>query len=68
MSDAVRLVPRHEEPKPNTSGLTPRAAARDGHARPPRPTSMIAKGLSVREVTVRLKVGKTALYEALRAS
>jgi len=28
---------------------------------------MISKGLTIREVAVRLKVGKTALYEALRA-
>ena len=27
---------------------------------------LIAKGLSVRDAAVRLKVGKTALYEALR--
>ena len=28
---------------------------------------MVAKGLTVREAATRLKVGKTALYEALRA-
>ena len=27
---------------------------------------MIGKGLTVREIATRLKVGKTALYEALR--
>src|SRR6202047_981395 len=31
-----------------------------------RARSMIAKGLTVREAAIRLKVGKTALYEALR--
>jgi len=31
-----------------------------------RARSMIAKGLTVREAATRLKVGKTALYEALR--
>jgi DNA invertase Pin-like site-specific DNA recombinase len=31
-----------------------------------RARGMIAKGLTVREVATRLKVGKTALYEALR--
>jgi len=29
---------------------------------------MIAKGLTVREVAIRLRIGKTALYEALRTS
>ena len=29
---------------------------------------MIARGLTVREAAIRLKVGKTALYEALRAA
>lgn len=33
-----------------------------------RACSMIAKGLTVREAATRLKVGKTALYEALRLS
>lgn len=28
---------------------------------------MAGKGLTVREIATRLKVGKTALYEALRA-
>jgi transposase len=28
---------------------------------------MITKGLSVREAATRLKIGKTVLYEALRA-
>jgi len=32
-----------------------------------RARGMISKGLTIREVAVRLKVGKTALYEALRA-
>jgi DNA invertase Pin-like site-specific DNA recombinase len=32
-----------------------------------RARSMVAKGLSVRETATRLRVGKTALYEALRA-
>ena len=32
-----------------------------------RAQGMITKGLTIREVAVRLKVGKTALYEALRA-
>jgi hypothetical protein len=27
---------------------------------------MVAKGLTVREAAVRLKIGKTALYEALQ--
>jgi phage antirepressor YoqD-like protein len=27
---------------------------------------MVAKGLTVREVATRLKIGKTALFEALR--
>ena len=27
---------------------------------------MVSKGLTVREAAIRLKVGKTALYEALR--
>jgi len=31
-----------------------------------RARSMIAKGLTVREAATRLKIGKTALYEALR--
>ena len=31
-----------------------------------RARSMVAKGLTVREAAIRLKVGKTALYEALR--
>jgi hypothetical protein len=29
---------------------------------------MVAKGLTVREAATRLRVGKTALYEALRAA
>jgi DNA invertase Pin-like site-specific DNA recombinase len=32
-----------------------------------RAKGMIAKGLTVREAAMRLKVGKTALYEALRS-
>jgi DNA invertase Pin-like site-specific DNA recombinase len=32
-----------------------------------RARGMVAKGLTVREAAIRLKVGKTALYEALRA-
>ena len=32
-----------------------------------RARSLVARGLSVREAAVRLRVGKTALYEALRA-
>ncbi len=32
-----------------------------------RARAMIARGLTVREAATRLKVGKTALYEALRA-
>jgi hypothetical protein len=28
---------------------------------------MVARGLTVRKAAIRLKVGKTALYEALRA-
>ena len=31
-----------------------------------RARAFIAKGLNVREAAIRLKVGKTALYEALR--
>jgi DNA invertase Pin-like site-specific DNA recombinase len=31
-----------------------------------RARSMVAKGLTVREAAIRLKIGKTALYEALR--
>ena len=33
-----------------------------------RARAIIAKGLTVREAAIRLKVGKTALYEALRAA
>lgn len=33
-----------------------------------RTRAIIAKGLTVREAATRLKVGKTALYEALRAA
>ena len=33
-----------------------------------RARAIIAKGLTVREAATRLKVGKTALYEALRAA
>lgn len=32
-----------------------------------RARGMVAKGLTVREAAIRLKIGKTALYEALRA-
>lgn len=32
-----------------------------------RVRDLVAKGLSVRDAAVRLRVGKTALYEALRA-
>jgi DNA invertase Pin-like site-specific DNA recombinase len=32
-----------------------------------RARNLVAKGLSVREAALRLRVGKTALYEALRA-
>jgi DNA invertase Pin-like site-specific DNA recombinase len=32
-----------------------------------RARSMVARGLTIREAAVRLKIGKTALYEALRA-
>jgi DNA invertase Pin-like site-specific DNA recombinase len=31
-----------------------------------RARSMVAKGLTVREAAARLRVGKTAIYEALR--
>jgi hypothetical protein len=31
-----------------------------------RAKGMIAKGLTVREAAMRIKVGKTALYQALR--
>jgi transposase len=31
-----------------------------------RARELVAKGLSVREAAIRLKVSKTALYEALR--
>ncbi|MGH7068818.1 MAG: hypothetical protein ACREFO_02225 [Acetobacteraceae bacterium] len=34
--------------------------------KPQRAKNMIAKGLTVREAATRVKVGKTALYEALR--
>lgn len=33
-----------------------------------RARAMVAKGLTVREAATRLKVGKTALYEALRSA
>ena len=33
-----------------------------------RTRAIIAKGLTVREVAIRLKVGKTTLYQALRAA
>lgn len=33
-----------------------------------RAQALVAKGLSVRDAAVRLKVGKTALYEALKLS
>ena len=33
-----------------------------------RARAIIAKGLTVREAAIRLKVGKTALYEALRVA
>jgi len=57
------------------AGLTAAAArGRKGGRKPAvdaeklaRARSMIAKGLSVREAAVRLKIGKTALYETLRA-
>ena len=32
-----------------------------------RARGMVGKGLTVREIATRLKVGKTALYQALRA-
>ena len=34
--------------------------------KPARARGMVAKGLTVREAAIRLKVGKTALYEAFR--
>jgi predicted site-specific integrase-resolvase len=54
------------------SALERRGAARVGASRlSPRTSSgareRMAKGLTVREVATRVKVGKTALYEALRA-
>jgi hypothetical protein len=33
-----------------------------------RTKEIIARGLTVREATIRLKVGKSALYESLRAA
>jgi DNA invertase Pin-like site-specific DNA recombinase len=55
-----------------------RAAAARGRrgGRPPvvtddklrRARDLIARGLTVREAAVRLKVGKTALYQALRGA
>ena len=33
-----------------------------------RARAIIAKGLTVREAAIRLKVGKTALYQALRVA
>jgi transposase len=39
--------------------MSPRASPRSARA-------MVAKGLTVREAATRLKVGKTALYEAMR--
>lgn len=58
------------------AGLTAAAArGRKGGRKPvvvpetlARAQALIAKGLTVREAAVRLKVGKTALYEALRPS
>ena len=57
------------------AGLTAAAArGRKGGRKPvidaeklARARSMIAKGLTVRETATRLKIGKTALYDALRA-
>lgn len=58
------------------AGLTAAAArGRKGGRKPvvvpetlARAQALMAKGLTVREAAVRLKVGKTALYEALRSS
>src|SRR5690349_18671463 len=57
------------------AGLTAAAArGRKGGRKPvidteklARARSMVSRGLTVREAAIRLKVGKTALYEALRA-
>ena len=56
------------------AGLTAAARGRKGGRKPvidaeklARARGMIGKGLTVREAATRLKVGKTALYEALRA-
>ena len=58
------------------AGLTAAAARGRKGGRQPVVTSeklrrardLIAKGLSVRDAAVRLKIGKTALYEAMRLS
>ena len=60
--------------KRTRAGLTAAAArGRKGGRKPvidakklTRARSMIATGLTVRETATRLKIGKTALYEALR--
>jgi DNA invertase Pin-like site-specific DNA recombinase len=60
--------------KPDGAGLAAAAArGRKGGRKPvidteklARARSMIAKGLTGREAASRLRVGKTALYEALR--
>ena len=55
------------------AGLVAAARGRKGGRKPvvtaeklERARTIIAKGLTVREAAVRLKVGKTALYDALR--
>jgi DNA invertase Pin-like site-specific DNA recombinase len=66
------------EPRLRASAQVDVAAAVRGRrgGRPPvvttdkfrRARDLIAKGLTVREAAVRLKVGKTALYQALRTA
>ena len=55
------------------AGWSPQRRGRKGGRKPvvtaeklERARTIIAKGLTVREAAVRLKVGKTALYDALR--
>ncbi len=57
------------------AGLSAAARGRKGGRKPvvdaeklARARSMVAKGLSVREAAIKLRVGKTALYSALRVS
>jgi hypothetical protein len=48
--------------RPERAAVSPSSPLRSSSV----PRTIIAKGLTVREAAVRLKVGKTALYDALR--